>query len=103
MHINGCKKRAGKNEMYTNGLVDIAKNTKRIVIPGWLLLGSKHTNQHGKITKNGKFKGTFNKKGAKNQSCYCMRVLGVKGRNKNSANRGNRSNNLGGTIMAVDG
>jgi hypothetical protein len=27
----------------------------------------------------------------------------VKGRNKNSANRGNRSNNLGGTIMAVDG
>ena len=47
-----CNKRPGKNEMYTYGLVGIAKNTKKIVIRGWLLLGRKHTNQHGKNTKN---------------------------------------------------
>jgi hypothetical protein len=48
-------------------------------------------------------KGTFNKRGAKIQSWYYMRVLRMKGRSVNSVNKGNRSNNLGGTIMAVAG
>jgi hypothetical protein len=48
-------------------------------------------------------KGTFNKKGAKNQSWSCMTVLGMKWSSVKSANKGNRSNNLGGTIMAVAG
>jgi hypothetical protein len=95
MHINGCKKRAGKNEMYTNGLVDIAKNTRRIVIPGWLLLGGKHTNQHGKNTKNGKIKCTFNKRGAKNQSWYCMRVLGMKGEEQKQCKQGQQKQQFG--------
>ena len=40
-----CNKSARKNEMYTNGLVGIAKNTKRIVIPGWLLLHQRTQNR----------------------------------------------------------
>jgi hypothetical protein len=53
--------------------------------------------------KNEKIKGTFNKRGAKIQSCYCLRVVRMKWMSVNSANKGNRSNNLGGTIMAAAG
>jgi hypothetical protein len=53
--------------------------------------------------KKCEMKGTFNKKGAKNQSWSCMTVLGMKWSSVKSANKGNRSNNLGGTIMAVAG
>ncbi len=103
MHSYRCNKRPSKNEMYTYGLVGIAKNIKRIVILRWLLLGGKHPNRHGKNTKNEKMKGTFNKRGTKIQFWYYMRVLSMKERSVNSVNKGNRSNNLGGTIMAVAG
>jgi hypothetical protein len=47
--------------------------------------------------------GKINEKGDKIQSWYDITVLGMKGRFVNSVNKDNRSNNLGGIIMAVDG